>query len=407
MTQLRNRKRQYQTETTSGNRFQQAYNKFHEEQYQPAYTKAYQYEPVVSSAYGQYRSAFDTAKRQYDQIYSQKQSAYENVLQQGRGLETRFNQASTNLSNYAAQNLTPFAQEHNRKVSQYQTAYNQAVAGAKGQYDATSAKLLRDYRVAADNRGRDYRSTKQSRSESWKRASDAAETALTSYNRDYATDRYVNRNTVFNPYVGGIQRFDSVERISDSTFRYQITGFSGPQFYNIKQAPDTFDKSLEFYISDQVKKYNFYYQTLQEGSQDLRGIPSYVNASWMKRKEAEISGWLTPETGLLARQRKYGETKRAEASTALTSVQALIGESDTAKSYYEDWVKTTEADYVKQQTAKELKAYTDFTATSLADYARPIAQKASADELAIANQYYSDVLQPETATVCDFQATKL
>jgi len=396
---LRNQRARYQTESTTGNRYLKAYNTFLTEKYQPAYTAAYQYKPVVDSAYRQYKSAFDTAKGEYDQLFAREKAKYESALGEAQRLQGVVTQANTNYANYKKTNLDPYEGEYARRTTAYNTAYSNAIKGAEKQYTQQANQLLSNLTVAQTNIGKEYTTTRNTMTKAYNASYDKANKALTDYNKTYASDLfYVNQqgigNTVYNPMKEVVQRYDSAKFLGGNLFEYTIAGSK----YNIKQAPSSFDVSFQYQVQDRVKKYNFYLKTIQEGNRDIYGIPSYVNDKWLEVEKKTLDSWLTPKTGLIDSFKKTGESRRAAATEAYTSVEALISQKDIAENSLKDFVSVSQADYVSSRTEKERKAYQDFTATSLEDFARPIATAATTSEAKAVQDYVSTLNAQREAT---------
>jgi len=378
LTQLRNKKSLYNQRSGSGNRALKAYNEFYQSNYKPAYDAAFAYKPTVDQKYSAYRQAFDAAKGEYDRMFASEKAAYQGAIQTSNMLYGQYQTADQNLKTYQRQNLDPYEGEYAKRTTAYTTAYNQAIKGAEGQYTQQANQLLRNLNVAQDNRRRDYGSTKAFRTSSYNRKYNAASKALTNFNEEYSKNLYyVNQqgigNTVYNPTSGFVQRYDSARFTGGDNFEYKIGG----QKYNIRQAPSSFDVSFQFQVQDRIKKYNFYQQVIEEGNRDRFGLPSYVNKDWMQRENKTLTSYLTPETGLVDVLKRSGEKSRAKAAEAYTSVDLLIKEKDIAEKSLRDFVSVSQADYVFAKTGGERKAYQDFTATSLEDFAKPIATEAS------------------------------
>ena len=396
---MRNQKARYQTESITGNRYLKAYNTYLTEKYQPAYTAAYQYKPVVDSAYSQYKSAFDTTKAEYDQLFAREKAKYESALGEAQRLQGVVTQANTNYINYKKTSLDPYEAEYARRTTAYNTAYNKAVKGAEGQYTQQANQLLSNLTTAQINIGKEYTSTKQTKTNIYNEKYDAASAALTKFNQGAATNiYYVNPqgigNTVYNPINQVVQRYDSFQYLGGSQFKYNIKG----KEYNINQAPSSFDVSFQYQVQDRAKKYNFYLKTIQEGNRDIYGIPSYVNDAWLKSEKKALDSFLTPVTGQVATYIQAGETARAAIAKNYASVEELISQKDIAEKSLKDFVSVSQADYVFAGTEKERKAYQDFTATSLEDFARPIATAATASEAQAVQDYVSTLNAQREAT---------
>ena len=394
LTQLRNKKSLYNQRSGSGNRALKAYNEFYQSNYKPAYDAAFAYKPTVDKKYSAYRQAFDAAKGEYDRMFSREKADYQAAIKTSNELYSHYQAAGQNLKTYQRQNLDPYEAEYARRTTAYTTAYDKAIKGAEGQYTQQANQLLRNLNVAKGNLGKEYTTTQKAKTEAYNVSYDKADKALTDYNKTHVSDMfYVNQqgigNTVYNPAKKVVQRYDSARYVGDNRFEYTIAG----KKYNIKQAPSSFDVSFQFQVQDEVKLYNFYQQVIQEGNRDRFGIPSYVDKDYLQRKEKTIKGWLEPETGLVDRFKSIGESRRAKAAEAYTSVEALISQKDIAEKSLRDFVSVSQEDYVFARTGKEREAYQDFTATSLEDFAKPIATAASKQQYTEMQEYVSTLNQ--------------
>ena len=394
LTQLRNKRSLYNQRSGSGNRALKAYNEFYQSQYKPAYDAALNFTSTVDQKYSAYRAAFDAAKGEYDQLFSKEKADYDAAIKTSNQLYNQYQAADQNLTTYQKQNLDPIEAEYARRTTAYNTAYSDAIKGAEGQYTQQANQLLSNLTAAQTNIEKEYTSTKQTKTDVYNKKYDEASSALSKFNQMFTKDiYYVNDqgigNTVYNPMKDNIQRYDSVEYLGGSQFKYNIKG----EDYTIKQAPSSYDVSFQFQVQKKVKDFNFYQQVIQEGNRDQFGIPSYVNKSWLESEQKRLNSWLTPETGLVAKINKLGESRRATIAKNYLPVQELISQKDIAEKSLRDFVSVSQADYVSSKTEKEKKAYQDFTATSVEDFAKPIATAASKQQFTEMQQYVSTLNQ--------------
>ena len=400
---MRNQKARYRTESTTGNRYLQSYNKYLKENYQPAYDRAKAYQPVVDDAYNTYKTAFNKAKSEYDQRVATEKSAFDAAVTKGEGLAKNVTTANEGYVNYKKTNLDPYEAEYATREAALTSAKSTAYTAATKEYDTQASGLATAYNTAFDTAAESYDTQATALSKDYETKFETATKMQSDVVSKYKDNMWVQKNTVFNPYTGIIQIADEAKYLGGEQFEYKIDG----KTYNINQAPDYFDVSHKFAVEKRIKDYNFYSETFASGDAQQFGLPSYVNKYWLDQEYKSIQKILDPTEGSLSMYQTTGETQRAEYAKAFDPVNTYISNTlDPAKTAYEDFLSTSKQSYADTASASQLKAYQDFVATSKSDYATSQADLATTAE-AKAVQDYVSVLNTQRELTTDYYNTNV
>lgn len=383
---MRNQRARYQTESTTGNRYLKAYNTYLTEKYQPAYTAAYQYKPVVDSAYRQYKSAFDTAKGEYDQLFAKEKASYESALGEAQRLQGVVTQANTNYANYKKTNLDPYEAEYSSREQTYQTAKNKAFQAAEQEYSTTSQALATAYNTAFDAAASDYDTKEASLWGAFDTAATEAEKLKKPMDEKWARNQYVNKISAYISSEDKILNFDSYEYLGDGQFNYTYTSpYTGNKFeYLSNRAPDTYDANEGYMLQAKVDMYNSYLETYNSG--DRSSLPDYVSREWLQRVRNDIENGIKS----LPKTQAIGERERSAYQATQKEYNEYVAKNVTpAKNAYESFVATSKQSYADSASATQLKAYQDFVATSSTDYATSKATAATTSEAQAVQDYVS------------------
>lgn len=403
---MRNQKARYRTESTTGNRYLQSYNKYLKTNYQPAYDRAKAYQPVVDDAYNTYRTAFDKAKSEYDQLVATEKSAFDAAVAKGEGLAKNVTTANEGYANYKKTNLDPYEAEYASREAALTSARNTAYTAATEKYDTQASSLATAYNTAFDTAAQNYDTQESTLWTAFDTAAKEADKLKKPIDAKWAKNEYVNPITAYDPASDTVRTIDSYEFLGEAEgFKYTWTSkYSGNQFdFTAKQAPSTYDVSEQFRLQKWVDDYNFYAKTFYAGDAQQYGLPSFVNDAWLKRKEKDIQNY----TKSIDIYNKAGEKARAEYQSTLTEYNTYVDKNVTpAQTAYYDFVATSKQDYADTASASQLKAYQDFVATSKSDYATSQADLATTAE-AKAVQDYVSVLNTQRGLATDYYNTNV
>lgn len=401
---MRNQKARYRTESTTGNRYLQSYNKYLKENYQPAYDRAKAYQPVVDSAYNTYRTAFDKAKSEYDQLVATEKSAFDAAVTKGEGLAKNVNTANEGYANYKKTNLDPYEAEYASRQAALTSARNTAYTAATKEYDTKSSLLATAYNTAFDTAAQNYDTQESTLWTAFDTAAKEADKLKKPLDAKWAKNEYVNPITAYDPASDTVRTIDSYEFLGeDKGFKYTWTSkYSGNQFdFTAKQAPSTYDVSEQFRLQNWVDQFNTQLNIYQTG--DRSTLPEYVTAQYFQRRKKDIESY----TKSIDIYNKAGEKARAEYQSTLTEYNTYVDENVTpAQTAYYDFVATSKQDYADTASASQLKAYQDFVATSKSDYATSQADLATTAE-AKAVQDYVSVLNTQRELATDYYNTNV